>query len=186
MFSILSLSQDEWFCKDRKIFLFRFFLLSFCLIKKKQKIKATKIPPAQSDRLTNATLASKTALIFLLFFLSCCGFSNRLPTSVRKSLQSFTLFRLVCGLCPRTCAVFTLNVRRTMKTAPEERYIGSKRLSYKILSLRSSVIFVRELNKNALLFHLSSSADCRPLTVVFFNIHTTCFLVKRLLLLFSD
>ncbi len=90
------------------------FPFSFCLIKKKQKIKATKIPPAQSDRLTNATLASKTALIFLPFFLSCCGFSNRLPTSVRKSLQTFTLFRLTCGLGPRTCAVVTIHVRHSM------------------------------------------------------------------------
>ena len=128
--------------------LFHFlFSFSFCLIKKKQKIKATKIPPAQPDRLTNATLASKTALYLLHFFLSWCGFSNRLPTSVRKSLQTFTLFRLVCGLSQRTCAetklqvrCSTLNVRRSMcdvkraqKSAPEERYIGSKQLPDKLV-----------------------------------------------------
>ena len=81
------------------------FPFTFCLeTKSNKKFKATKIPPAQPDRLTNATLASKTALYLLHFFLSWCGFSNRLPTSVRKSLQTFTLFRLVCGLSQRTCA----------------------------------------------------------------------------------
>ena len=68
------------------------------LIKKKQKIKATKIPPAQSDRLRNATLASKTALHLSQFLCYWCGFSIRLPASVPKSLQTFTLFRTVCGL----------------------------------------------------------------------------------------
>ena len=48
--------------------LFIFLLLSFCLIKKKQKIKATKSPPAQSDRLTTSTRASKTAGIFVWYF----------------------------------------------------------------------------------------------------------------------
>jgi hypothetical protein len=74
------------------------------LIKKKQKIKATKIPPAQSDRLTNATFASKTVVNIFPFSKFCYGFSIRLPASVRKSLQTFTLVRLVCGLSLRTCA----------------------------------------------------------------------------------
>jgi len=98
--------------KYRQFFLCFYFPFTFCLeTKSNKKFKATKIPPAQSDRLTNATLASKTALIFLQFFLSWCGFSNRLPTSVRKSLQTFTLFRLVCGLSQRTCADTSLHVK---------------------------------------------------------------------------
>ena len=81
-----NIHNPEWGC----MFLFLFFLLD----QKETKNQGHKIPPAQSDRLTNATHASKTAVILLQFFLSWCGFSNRLPTSVRKPLQTFTLFRI--------------------------------------------------------------------------------------------
>jgi len=53
------------------------------LIKKKQKIKATKIPPAQSDRLRNATLASKTALLLSRFFMLWVRFFD--PSTHKRS-----------------------------------------------------------------------------------------------------
>jgi len=52
------------------------------LIKKKQKIKATKSPPAQSDRLTTSTRASKTAALFVFFIVSGAVFRIISPQEV--------------------------------------------------------------------------------------------------------
>ena len=80
MFSILSLSQIKDVANIDNFFFVFYFPFTFCLeTKSNKKFKATKIPPAQSYRLTNAICASKTEHILHLIYYFYTRFFESSP-----------------------------------------------------------------------------------------------------------
>jgi hypothetical protein len=88
-----------------------FFSFTFCLeTKSNKKFKATKTPPAQSDRLRNAILASKTVVLFFeIFYFSGTIFRSVSPQAFLNRFDFHAIPpRLVASL--RTCAETSLYV----------------------------------------------------------------------------